>query len=187
MLIAREIINYNEFKQDIDHWIALKGEKKYLEFVNLLKGNDEEVYWEKVRDTYRYDKRLLVNIFKYLSFFEEFLRAQVWNVTKADYKQLENEYLLNIIEKIIELQDRIAYQEFSIENLKSSKAQINYLRNRVSHNKIILTSKCKDADLKAILISFKSALPHSYQQGFVYHINQCAKDLKIPEKLKIVI
>lgn len=187
MSIAQEIIDYNVFKQDIDYWIALKGEKKYLEFIKLLKENDEKVYWTIVKDTYRYDKRLLVNIFKYLSFFEEFLRTQIWNISEQTYKAIEEKFLREIIQTIIELKDKICFQEFSIRNLENSKNQINYLRNRVSHNKIILTSKCEGADLKAILISLKNALPQSYQQGFIKDINQCAKGLNITEKLKIII
>ena len=187
MSIAQEIIDYNVFKQDIDHWIALKGEKKYLEFISLLKENDEKVYWEIIKDTYRYDKRLLINIFKYLSFFEEFLRAQIWNISEQTYKAIEEKFLREIIQTVIELKDKIYYQEFSVKNLENSKNQINYLRNRVSHNKIILKSDFRGADLKAILISFKNALPQSYQQGFIEDINQCDRGLNIPEKLKIII
>ena len=48
MSARKEIIDYDKYKKEIDHWIDLKGETKYLEFVNLLKENDEEVYWEKL-------------------------------------------------------------------------------------------------------------------------------------------
>lgn len=187
MSAAKEIVDYDNYKKEIDHWIALKGEKKYLEFVNLLKENGEKVYWETVKDTYRYDKRLLVNIFIYLSFFEEFLRAQIWNVSEQTYKEIEKKHLREIIQTVIKLKDKIDYQEFSIENLKNSKNQINYLRNRVSHNKIILKSECEGADLKAILIGFKSALPQSYRNGFAEEINGCTKGLYIPEKCKVII
>ena len=187
MSARKEIIDYDKYKKEIDHWIDLKGETKYLEFVNLLKENDEEVYWEKVRDTYRYDKRLLVNIFKYLSFFEEFLRAQIWNTTGENYKQWEKKCLFNIIEKVIALKNKFTYQEFSIENLENNINQINYLRNRVSHNKIILTSKYESTEIKSILINLKNTLPQSYKQGFTKGINSCALNLKVPEKLKIKI
>lgn len=187
MSAAKEIMDYDKHKKEIDHWFALKGETKYLEFVNLLKEHDEEVYWEKVRDTYKYDKRLLVNIFKYLSFFEEFLRAQVWNISEQTYKVIEEKFLREIIQAVVELKDEIEYQEFSVENLEKNKNQINHLRNRVSHNKIILTCKCEGSDIKTILINLKNTLPQSYKQGFTSSINSCVLNLKVPEKLKIKI
>ena len=180
-------MDYDKYKKEIDHWFALKGETKYLEFVNLLKEHDEEVYWKKVRDTYKYDKRLLVNIFKYLSFFEEFLRAQIWGITGENYNQWEKKCLFNIIEKVIDLKNEITYQEFSVDNLENHINQINYLRNRVSHNKIILTCKYEGADIKTILINLKNTLPQSYKQGFTRSINSCVLNLKVPEKLKIKI
>lgn len=79
MLIEEEIVDYQEHKQEIDKWILLKGEKKYLEFIKVLKDQGLEITWKKLDDTFRYDKRLLINLFKYLSFFEDYLRAIVWN------------------------------------------------------------------------------------------------------------
>lgn len=60
-----EIIDYNLHQEEINKWIMLKGEQKYMRFVALLKQNNVNVKWNTLRDTYRYDKRLLVNLFKY--------------------------------------------------------------------------------------------------------------------------
>lgn len=90
MFKKEEIIDYNEHSLEIERWVELKGEQKYLEFIKLLKDNRINVKWDVLKDTYRYDKRLLINIFKYLSFYEEFLRAQLWNSdSKNSYKSLE--------------------------------------------------------------------------------------------------
>lgn len=115
------------------------------------------------------------------------MRAQIWNITGENYKQWEKKCLFNIIEKVIALKYEITYQEFSIENLEYNINQINYLRNRVSHNKIILTSKCEGAEIISILINLKNTLPQSYKQGFTKDINCCALNLKVPEKFKIKI
>ena len=65
---AKEIIiDYEEHSNEIEKWLALKGETKYMRFVTLLQTNNVSVEWEVLRDTYRYDKRLLVNLFKYFS------------------------------------------------------------------------------------------------------------------------
>ena len=40
-----EIIDYNLHQEDIDKWISLKGEQKYMRFVALLKQNNVDVKW----------------------------------------------------------------------------------------------------------------------------------------------
>jgi len=121
------IIDYEEHSDEIDKWIALKGEIKYMRFVALLQANNVPVEWQVLRDAYRYDKRLLVNIFKYFSFFEEFLRAQIWNVPQTSYKELEKAYLIDVINEVINLRAQIKYNGFSVDTLTTNKDLINYL------------------------------------------------------------
>lgn len=187
MSAKEKIIDYTEHSAEIEKWLALKGETKYLRFAELLTKNHIPVKWETLRDTYRYDKRLLVNIFKYLSFFEEFLRAQIWNINKLSYTRIEGCLLREVIDEIINIKDRIDYNGFSIAALEQSRDKINYLRNCVAHNKIILESERDGANLKAILNAFKNCLPESYQQGFVSDINNCLCKLNVPSKLQIHI
>lgn len=183
---AKELINdYDAHCTEIEKWIALKGEVKYLRFVTLLSTNKITVEWCVLRDLYRYDKRLLINLFKYLSFFEEFLRAQIWNISQANYKKLENSYLADAIDEIIKNKNLITTVGFSIDTLEKNQGIINYLRNRVSHNKIILESKKNGFTIKDLLVAFKETLPESYQLGFINDINKCASTLNIPEKLII--
>ena len=118
-----EIIDYNLHQEEINKWIMLKGEQKYMRFVALLKQNNVNVKWNTLRDTYRYDKRLLVNLFKYLSFFEEFLRAQIWNASSKQYKNVEEMGLKKIIDTAIELKDNIYYKNFSFDNLNAKRLQ----------------------------------------------------------------
>lgn len=187
MSYKEEIIDYNLHQEEIDKWIALKGEPKYMRFVKLLQQNNVEVKWVTLKDTYRYDKRLLINLFKYLSFFEEFLRALIWNTSKNSYKNLERASLLQIIDNVIRLQNSIDFKEFSIDELSTNKYYIIELRNRVSHNKIILESTKNGCDIKEMLTILKNILPQSYQKGFAEDINACASRLEIPKQLIVNI
>lgn len=182
-----EIIDYNLHQEEIDKWIMLKGEQKYMRFVTLLKQNNVDVKWNMLRDTYRYDKRLLVNLFKYLSFFEEFLRAQIWNASSKQYINVEKMGLKKIIDTTIELKDNIYYKNFSFDNLNTNKELLIELRNRVSHNKIILESTKNGCNINQLLVAFKNTLPLTYQNGFVKDINACTIDLKIPRQLTMNI
>lgn len=185
---AKEIIiDYEEHSNEIEKWLALKGETKYMRFVTLLQTNNVSVEWEVLRDTYRYDKRLLVNLFKYFSFFEEFLRAQIWNVSQTSYKKLESAYLADAIDEVINLKSQIQYNGFSVDTLITNKDLINYLRNRVSHNKIILESAKDEFMVRDLLFAFKNTLPDNYRMGFYLDINNCGHGLKLPTCLIIEI
>lgn len=185
MSAKEEIIDYATYSVEIEKWLALKGETKYMRFAGILKDCGTVIEWNTLKDTYRYDKRLLVNIFKYLSFFEEFLRAQVWNVSQVSYKKLESAFLADAIDEVITLKNKINYLGFSIDMLEKNRDIINYLRNRISHNKIVLESKKDGKMLKVLLITFKDTLPESYRKGFVSDINNCACKLNIPSCLLI--
>ena len=187
MQLQEKIIDYIENKEEIDKWLALKGEAKYLEFASLLELYSVPIYWNSLNNIYRYDKRLLINIFKYMSFFEEFLRAQIWNMSEIAYSNLESAYLRETIDKVIELKDKTDFREFSIDTLIKYRDSIKYLRNRISHNKIMLTSKLDDKNLEDLIIAFKITLPESYRKGFSADINDCKKGLVIPQQLAITL
>ncbi len=185
---ANEVIkDYNEHCAEIEKWIALKGEQKYLRFVKLLIANNITVEWCVLIDLYRYDKRLLITLFKYLSFFEEFLRAQIWNFSKINYKKLEDAYLNKTIDEVIKNKNLITTVDFSLDILSKNQGIINYLRNRVSHNKIILESKTNGLAIKDLLTAFKETLPKSYQRGFITDINKCANKLNLTKELVIML
>ena len=187
MPIEEEIIDYQQHKQEIDKWILLKGEKKYLEFIKVLKDQGLDITWKKLDDTFRYDKRLLINLFKYLSFFEDYLRAIVWNYSNKTYKKIEESYLKDVIDEILSIADSLDIKGFDINKLKENKPYINELRNRVSHNKIIITSGIDGKDYKEMIKAFKETLPVDYQAGFIKEINNCSKELLIDNSLAIVL
>lgn len=180
MSYKKEIIDYEDNKDEIEKWLALKGETKYMKFADLLKAHNIPLYWVSLRDTYRYDKRLLVNVFKYLSFFEEFLRAQIWNNTSISYKKLEGIGFNDAMSKVANNTD-IQYDGFDVKTLMQNKDDIYYVRNRVCHNKIMLTSNSGGKDIKQLLSLLANTLPASHRSGFVDSINNCSHELQIDE------
>ena len=65
------IIDYDENRKDIEKWLSIKCEQKYRRFAELLKENGIETTWKNISELYRYDKRLLFNAFRYISFEEQ--------------------------------------------------------------------------------------------------------------------
>lgn len=184
MSTREEIIDYEEHKEEIEKWINLKGELKYRRFLNLLKAKSVPITWEILKDTYRYDKRLLFNSFKYLSFYEEFLRAQLLNIGNSTYETLEKDYLLRIMETVLKNKDRIVNTDFSFEALEQNKEKINCLRRRVAHNKIILEGE-KEFSVDELLAALYVTLPKSYQKGFKSTITKSRYKLKVPENIVV--
>lgn len=187
MILQEKIIDYSLHSKEIDHWINLKGEKKYLQIATVLEKHQIPVTWKKISDAYRYDKRLLINCFKYLSFYEEFLRAKIWNNGNIGYEELEKLSLAKIMERIIQSDDQKIRQEVDIKILNNSKYLINHLRNCVSHNKIILNTIKDGKNIRAILMAFKDCLPIDYRIGFSKDINRCLEHLHLDNKIIIRI
>lgn len=187
MSIAEEIVDYSEHKAEVDKWIHLKGEQKYLQFAGILKKHDQPVTWQNISELYRYDKRLLINLFQYLSFFEEYLRALVWNASEEKYNTLSNDYLKDAMDMVIELKDSVACETGFMDRLIANRDYINGLRNRVSHNKIMLNYVKDGKTLGDMIILFKESLPVEYQKGFAKDINSCAKGLRISDLLIVTL
>ncbi len=130
---------------------------------------------------------MLINCFKYFSFFEEYLRAILLNNLKFKYKELEKDYFKDLIDKISKNQSKIILNKYDVSKLIDNKAQINYLRNRVCHNKIMLNSKYENESITELLILLKEVLPLDYQKGFRKDINDCAENLGLSDSLQIFI
>lgn len=184
--LKERIIDYDVNKEEAEKWLNLKGIAKYEEFANILDKNNIEITWKNIDDLVRHDKRLLINIFKYLSFYEDYLRALIWNISKVDYNRLESSYLKEVIETILK-EEKSLNTDIDFDSLKNGKNAINSLRNRVSHNKIILDFNLDGLNLKQALIYLKNVLPRNYQNGFIKDINSCCKGLTISENIKIYL
>lgn len=159
------IIDYDANKEEADRWLNLKGIAKYEQFADILDENNIEITWKNIDDLVRYDKRLLINIFKYLSFCEDYLRALIWNINKASYNKLERGYLNDVIEEVLE-NESLLTTKIDFDSLKSGRDAINSLRNRVSHNKIMLNFNSNSLDLKASINSFEKFITKRLSKWF---------------------
>ena len=115
-----------------------------------------------------------------------FRSALIWNINKASYNKLERGYLNDVIEEVLE-NESLLTTKIDFDSLKSGRDAINSLRNRVSHNKIMLNFNSNSLDLKQALIHLRNSLPKDYQNGFINDINNCVKGLNISESVRICV
>ena len=182
MLIEQRIVDYLEHKPEIDKWVSLKGEKKYLEYAKILENKGIVVTWKNLDDLFRYDKRLLINLFKYLSFFEDYLRAIVWNNSDKVYKKIAKSCLGAVIEEVLNM-DGLRIEGFDLDKLRANSPYIIALRNYVAHNKMIIACERDGKDYKEMVSLFAETLPRDYQNGFGKDIQSCSKGLLLDERL----
>jgi hypothetical protein len=90
------------------------------------------------------------------------------------------------MDKVIELKENISFQGFSVDTLIAHKEEINYLRNRISHNKTMLNSNV-NYNINGLIASFCDVVPSSYKAGFKLDINECRHSLNLPNKLIITL
>ena len=171
------ITDYEENRDDIEKWMSVKCEQKYRRFADLLKKNGIETTWINITDLYRYDKRLLFNAFRYISFEEEYLRARAVRSSEDpenEYEKLQGKSLSGLI---IELS--------SLGLIDSSEKKIldsvRKLRNAVSHNKILLEQK----GIKGCFAALYRALPVDYRGRFAEEIEKCRYGLEVSETFAI--
>ena len=91
MFLEEMVVDYTENKEDIKHWTTLKGEYRYERIINFMKKNNIPCTWKNVTNYVKYDKRLLINIFKYIVFIEEFYKSMIYKnkkIKKALYLDL---------------------------------------------------------------------------------------------------
>lgn len=177
MKLENEIIDYDESKKDILHWTKLKGEYRYFSIIEFLKGKNIKCTWNNVTNYIKYDKRILINSFKYIVFLEELYKSFI-----IQYSDIEQDKLLKLdfsvtLDKYLSLKDKANYDGIDLELLKKEKRTINAYRNQVVHNKIILCDKYEGKELEETLKIFIRILPISYRNGFIEDINKCSKNL----------
>lgn len=184
MSIRKRIIDYSRNEEEIEKWLRVKGEEKYSQFANMLHDIEIPLTWENISDLYRYDKRLLFNSFKYLSFFEEYARAIIVRNSENPmecYDYIHSNGTFGQLDKqLLAIDKNMLEQYFDSVALIDGLQSVNVLRRAVAHNKIIINEDCKD-----IFPIFCSLLPSDYRQGFKKDINSCDNKLCVPDKFQI--
>lgn len=159
--------------KEVDYWLQLKGEQKYLELLYLL--DEEDRCWLNVKDLYRYDKRLQSNIFRYFCMFEEYLRAlmsnQAGDINIDDTEKLcqifkiepkfKNKKILKLhryldkldffelIPLVINIQDMHGYQIEKF-NLQNNLLALKSVRNCICHNRLLLLEQLSECSINGV-------------------------------------
>lgn len=180
MGIRDEISDYEENKTDIEKWLHVKGEEKYTAFLNMLKDKGIRTTWANVSGLYRYDKRLLINNFKYLSFFEEYCRARLIREGRLPYDKVQPLTFGRLIDKMIE--SGISGDVFGITEPGRELENVRALRNWVSHNRIML--EMGNCGYPAAVQSLHNLLPEDYREGYTKDLKGCSKKIDVSKEFE---
>lgn len=175
MSLKDKIVDYAANKKDVEHWVALKGEYRYETIISFLKSQNIECSWDNITRYIKYDKRILINSFKYIVFLEEMYKSFVYKYnpklkgSKMYFQKAYYEYLM--------LGEKAVFDGVDLNLMKNYKESINAYRNKVVHNNILINQKFNGFSLEEVLHQFADILPKSYRDGFISDINNCSKGL----------
>ena len=182
---GREFISdYEDNKEEIERWFSIKCEQKYRQFAALLESKGEETTWINIRDLYRYDKRLIFNCFRYISFLEEYLRASIVRNAEdkeGEYRELQEVNLNHLINPVIGLYIEGKF-EFEGKDLRESLKMVKKLRNCISHNRIVL-----ETDYESEINALRDLLPLEHSDKFEKTIKGSRDKLSVSEGWAVFI
>lgn len=178
MFLEDEIIDYKKNEESIVHWTTLKGDFRYKKIIEFLKNKNIPLTWDNITNYIRYDKRLLINSFKYIIFLEEFFKSIVCNSKKYSYNKACSFDFRKAVNDYLSMNNIISFDDNNIDILREYKDFIISFRNAVAHNKILLIERYGKGndkiDLESVLKLYIQILPKSYRDGFIKDINKCA-------------
>jgi len=195
-----------EDKQHAERYMFYKGIEKHILIKELLLSFEREtsLSYIEIASTYRYDKRIRKELFKYISFIEEFYRSAIQDNFDS-IKGMQTSGLKKLIKKhdddvnraleclgfddlliqMRRLPDVLAkkYIFGSPKNLVQNFKAIRELRNAVMHNKFLLLMTYEECfingrsgtNLKANIINLANHLPTNIRNQLVEDINACKK------------
>ncbi len=179
MFLENKIIDYTENEEDIKHWITLKGEYRYLIIIDVMKKYGITTTWENVTNIVKYDKRLLINIFKYIVFLEEYIKSIIFRYNKTEKDKILKYEFRKALNEFIAIPNIQLYDNMNIELMKVNSERIIQFRNSVVHNKILVGQLFEKQPLKSMIDIYSRILPESYRKGFKKDIIDCDKDLNV--------
>lgn len=166
-MLSREIFLHNlevnkEDKERLEMFLKSKGlfiHNKIKAKIEAFTNNDEKIKYTQTASTYRYDKRIRLILYKYISYYEEYLRSILLNnfynnlnqsfwikqIKKKLESNLELEKILEdlsfrcLINQIKKLPESIKPKSFKHKKyLNQNLNSLIILRNAVMHNKFLL-------------------------------------------------
>ena len=177
MSIIDEIVDYKENEENIKHWTALKGEFRYGRIIDFMKKNNVPRAWKNVTNYVKYDKRILINTFKYIVFLEEYYKSMIYKYKRVNADKLIEMQFRPTVNMYLSIGKKANFDKMNLSLLKNNKETVIQLRNSVVHNKILLDGTFDKNDLKTGLNFLEKILPESYREGFKKDINSCTKGL----------
>lgn len=177
MSLQEKIIDYQQHKEDIEHWTLLKGDFRYERIISFMEGKGIACTWSNITNYIKYDKRILINSFRYLTFLEEFYKSILNRETNIPVGNIIRMEFRDTLEEYLKLENMINYDEMALDILASKKEAIIEFRNSVCHNKILLDRKFDGETLVQLLNVLLKVLPKSSRKGFAHDINGCSKGL----------
>lgn len=160
-LMKKMIFSDEKEKQHCSKYLDLKGVAYHVILINLIGlDNDGRIKYKLISDIYKYDKKIRNRLYKFLSAFEEQIRAFIANsfnhglstlqlgdsINKNlksgsniafELEDLDFGQLLKIVEKFTKKDLKRMFpksDDYVIDNLKAIKE----LRNAISHHRILL-------------------------------------------------
>lgn len=175
MSLENKIVDYQTNKKDIEHWVALKGEYRYESIIAFLESKNIQCNWKNVTYYIKYDKRLLINSFKYIVFLEEMYKSLIYKFNPK--ARIASMNFQNAYFEYLSLGEKAVIDDVDLNAMSEFKKSINSFRNKVVHNKILLNQQFNGVSLQEVLKQFIAILPASYKNGFIKDINSCSKGL----------
>ena len=170
------ITDYDDNRKEIERWFSIKSECKYRRYAKILESNGIATTWSKVKDLYRYDKRLAFNLFKYISFLEEYLRARIVESegnTEESYDQWQCRYLKDLQDPACRI--ICGGDDSEVRCMNADFELVKPLRNTVMHAKIIIGRH----DFREAILALEDLLPIQYKDGFRKDISGCSRGLDV--------
>lgn len=189
-------------------YLKSKGVKKHLMIKEKLLAwsESENIEYTKVASTYRYDKRLRIVLYKYVSYLEEFYRSIIednYSLKSIFDIKLEEDLKYRIgterdLSKALELID-FSVLLFQMMKLPRKKRKLWFfpkkfefkniialreLRNAVMHNKFLLVYMFEEciingetsSTLRSNILNLISFLPEEVGEKCKKEINRCSED-----------
>ncbi|ATZ18005.1 hypothetical protein [Mesoplasma melaleucae] len=170
-----EIDSYNKYKE-------LKGIEYHQYIANYL--NTDE--YSKIAAVIQYDLRLKYILYRYICFFEEYIRAVIMNcdIRDVDFflkenvnmSEAQNIYFKNVTKIATKYPDRPTISRDDFDGIRE-------LRNQISHFKPIILDNIIENQTNIYLL-YKN-LTKNYQAYFKNEINMCGSEAELVEQVKI--
>ena len=176
-MLKNEIIDYKQHEKEIYHWVNLKGEYRYQAIIDFLKKKNIICSWNNVTYYIKYDKRILINSFKYIVFLEELYKSFIKQNKDVKQSKLLRYEFRKALDEYLSIGDKANYDDINLELLIAEKDTINSFRNKVVHNKMLLNNSYNGKTLEEVLNIFVKILPKSYRTGYIHDMNSCSKGI----------